>query len=363
MVRMVSDKAAVMAELIDILIVGTGRMAADHARRFAQIEGVRVLAAVDIDKAKLNEFCKVHDIRYAYTDLQEALRKHSFTACSVVTPDAYHATVSIACLQASLPVLCEKPLSDSVDSAVKMVEAAKMSGELTMVNLSYRASGALNRARELIDDGLLGEIRHVEASYRQSWLMSAYWGNWRTDDGWLWRLSQSHGSLGVLGDVGIHILDYVCAGVGMEITGLQCRLQTFHKAPGNRIADYNLDANDSCVMNIELSNGALGVVHMSRFYSGYQNDLVLSIHGDEGAVRVSTGSEGDKLFVSLGDDIHSPCWKERACESQPDTFDRFIAALRHGERPSPDFAHAARLQQYLALGFESHDTGRWVECN
>lgn len=353
-----------MADTIDILIVGTGRMAGDHARRYAQIDGVRVLAAVDIDNNKLQKFCKEHDIRNAYTNLQVALQRHTFTACSVVTPDAYHASVSIACLQADLPVLCEKPLSDTVESAVSMADAAVMSGKLTMVNLSYRASGALNRARDLIDEGALGCIRHVEASYRQSWLVSDYWGDWRTDDSWLWRLSESHGSLGALGDVGIHILDYVCAGVGMNIKGLQCRLQTFDKAQGNRIAEYSLDANDSCVMTIELTNGALGVVHMSRYYTGYHNDLVLSIHGSRGAARVSTGSEGDRLCVSLGEDIHSPCWKEVQCENQPDTFDRFIAALkRHETSVSPDFAHAARLQQYLTLGFESHSSGRWVICD
>ncbi|MFK8082015.1 MAG: Gfo/Idh/MocA family protein [Granulosicoccus sp.] len=348
--------------MLDILIVGTGRMATTHAERYKEIEGVRVLAAVDVDKARVEDFSDTHDIPYAYQDLNEALSRHQFAACSVVTPDAWHAPVSIACLEAGLPVLCEKPLSDSLDQAQAMVAAAEHAGLMTMVNLSYRTSGALDRARRYVDDGQIGDVRHVEASYRQSWLATDYWGDWKTEDAWLWRLSTAHGSLGVLGDIGIHILDYLCAGVGQDIAGLQCRLQTFDKAPENKIGEYTLDANDSCVMNIELGNGALGVVHMSRYYTGYMNDLILSIHGTTGALKVSTGQNGDLISTCLGKDMHSQTWTSVACKDQPDSFERFVKALESGGRPTPDFAHAAKLQQYLSLGFDSHERRCWVDC-
>ena len=351
-----------MAQVLKVLIVGTGRMAAQHAQRYAEIDSVQVIAAVDTDLLRVQTFCRHHKIEHAYQDLDVALSKHHFDACSVVTPDAYHAPVSIRVLQAGIAVLCEKPLSDSVDSAQAMVDAAAGSGQTTMVNLSYRSSGALARARELVDATELGQIRHVEASYRQSWLATDYWGDWKTEDAWLWRLSSKHGSMGVLGDIGIHILDFLCAGVGQDISGLQCRLQTFDKAPGNAINGYDLDANDSCVMNVQLANGVIGVVHMSRYYTGYMNDLFLSVHGTLGAVMVSTGQTGDSLQVSIGKDMHSQTWKTVEVTAQPDTFERFINAVRSGSTASPDFAHAANLQHYLNLGFESHDTGQWRDC-
>lgn len=351
-----------MNKALDILIVGTGRMAGQHAARFSEIDGVTVIAAVDVNLDRVTAFCLEHRIAHAYSDLDQALAAHRFDACAVVTPDAWHASVSVACLKAGLPVLCEKPLSDSLDSATAMVAAAVDAQQTTMVNLSYRSSGALYQARQLVDTGELGDIRHVEASYRQSWLASDHWGDWKTEDAWLWRLSSAHGSLGVLGDVGIHILDYLCAGVGQDIAGLQCRLKTFEKAAGNKIGEYVLDANDSCTMNVELTNGALGVVHMSRYYTGYMNDLVLTIHGTHGALKVSTGSDGDQLMACLGDDMHAQRWTTISCEDQPDTFERFVDALRAGGGVSPDFAHAARLQQYLSLAFESHQSGRWIDC-
>lgn len=348
---------------LNILLVGTGRMAETHAMRFSAIPGVTVLAAVDVNEDRVQSFSARHGIAYSYTRLSEALAAHRLDAVSVVTPDALHASITLQCLDAGLPVLCEKPLSDSMQTSQDMVNAARRTNVLNMVNLSYRVSGALYQARQWVDNGRLGDIRHVEASYRQSWLCSPYWGEWSSEDAWLWRLSTAHGSTGVLGDIGIHILDFVTAGAGMDITGLQCRLQTFDKAPENRIGEYVLDANDSCVLNMQMQNGALGVVHMSRFQTGYFNDLSLTLHGTEGALQVSTGQSGDKLMACLGEDRHIPQWQEVEVIEQPDTFERFIDALRQGGTASPDFAHAASLQYYLQRCLDSHDQGRWMDCD
>jgi predicted dehydrogenase len=345
-----------------VLLVGTGRMAGTHAKRFAAIPGINVVAAVDVNAERVRQFTATHGIANAYTQLDEALAAHRLDAVSVVTPDALHAPVTLQCLEAGLPVLCEKPLSDSIQASQNMVAAASRAGVLNMVNLSYRVSGALYQARTWVDQGRLGEVRHIDAAYRQSWLCSPYWGEWSTEEAWLWRLSTAHGSAGVLGDIGIHILDFVTAGVGMDITGLHCRLHTFDKAPGNRIGNYVLDANDSCVLNIQLENGALGVVHMSRFQTGYFNDLSLTIHGTEGALQVSTGQSGDKLRACLGENRHIPLWQDVECTAQPDTFERFVDALKNGKPGSPDFAHAAALQQYQQRCLDSHEKGRWLEC-
>ena len=54
----------------------------------------------------------------------------------------------------------------------------------------------------MVQAGEIGEVRHVRASYLQSWLTGRHWGDWRTEERWLWRPSPAHGSKGVLGDIG-----------------------------------------------------------------------------------------------------------------------------------------------------------------
>ena len=151
-----------------------------------------------------------------------------------------------------------------------------------MVNLRYRELPVMQMARALVEDGMVGEIRHIDAAYLQSWLVGTHWGDWRTEERWLWRLSGAHGSRGVLGDVGIHILDFASYVADQKPVSVHCRMKTFGKAEGDRIGAYGLDANDSFVMSIEFDGGALGVVHASRWMTGYANAMKLGVLRHEG---------------------------------------------------------------------------------
>ncbi len=85
-------------------------------------------------------------------------------------------------------------------------------------------------------------------------------------------------------------------------------MKTFDKAEGGMIDVYRLDVNDSVAMTVEFANGALGVVHMSRFATGKANDLDLLIHGEKGALKVWADSNGSTLEVCLGPDIDTQTW-------------------------------------------------------
>src|SRR4051795_174268 len=227
-----------------LLILGTGWMAHEHARQFGKIEGVELVAAVDVERSRVDEFSDVFDIPNRFTSLEDALTWGKFDAAANVTPDRIHHPTTMMLVAARKPVLCEKPLAENYAKAAEMATAVEQAGVISMVNLTYRGVAPLQKARQMVLAGEIGEIKHIEASYLQSWLISKFWGDWRTDPKWLWRLSRSHGSNGVLGDVGIHILDFASYGAGLDIDHVFCRLKAFDKAPGNRIGEYELDAND-----------------------------------------------------------------------------------------------------------------------
>jgi predicted dehydrogenase len=250
-------------------------------------------------------------------------------------------------LAAGKHVLCEKPLATNAAHAAEMAAAAATAGVVNMVNLTYRNVPALQKAAQMVRDGAIGTIRHFEASYLQSWLTQPAWGQWDKEPQWLWRLSTAHGSKGVLGDVGIHILDFATFIAGMEAVAVSCLLQTFDKAPGGRIGDYGLDANDSATMQLRLSNGALGTVAATRFATGHLNDLRLRLYGLDGGIEVSFENAVSRLRTCLGPDVRTGTWTEVACPPVPTLYQRFIAAIR-GEGPAePDFARGAALQVLL----------------
>jgi predicted dehydrogenase len=342
---------------VRLLIVGTGGMAGNHAENFAAMPGVTLWGGVDTNPERLAAFCDRFAIANRFTSIDAALADGGFDAVTNVTPDAAHHATTMPFLKAGKHVLCEKPLATEYGPAAEMTAAAQAAGVVNMVNFTYRKVLALEAARAMVARGAIGTVRHFEASYLQSWLTQPAWGDWKTETQWLWRLSGAHGSKGVLGDVGVHILDFATYVAGDRVESVSCRLKTFDKAPGGRIGDYVLDANDSFVMHLGMAGGAVGVVHASRFASGHLNDLKLSIFGDKGGLEVAFENNVSRLRACLEPNLKSAQWRTIRTPRVPSVYDRFIAAIRGSGDGTPDFARGAELQQVLDLAVESDAKG------
>ena len=339
--------------VVRVLIVGTGGMANQHAEAYAEMPDVQVVAGVDSDPVRLSGFCEKHGIEHSFGSVDEAIVWGAFDAVSNVTPDAVHYRTTMPLLGAGKHVLCEKPLATSEADAIEMVQAARAEGVVNMVNLTYRNGAALTAAAKIVADGQIGKVRHFEASYLQSWLTQPAWGDWQTEDQWLWRLSTAHGSMGVLGDVGVHILDFATFVAGSDVSDVSSRLTTFDKSKDGQIGGYVLDANDSMTMQATLANGAVGVIHASRMASGHLNDLRLRIFGTKGGLVVRFEQEQSQLSVSLGDDMLKGRWVDVTVPEVPSNYARFIAAVKDGVLVSPDFARGAILQSVLDRALQS----------
>ncbi|RCW21065.1 putative dehydrogenase [Ciceribacter lividus] len=334
---------------VRLLVLGTGGMANTHAMNFATIPDVQLVAAVDVDLAKARAFAARHDIPNTFTSLEEALAWGEFDAVTNVTPDRAHYPTTLPLIAAGKHVMCEKPLAETYGKADEMATAAERASLVNVVNLTYRNVAQVQKARQMVLAGEIGKVRHIEASYLQSWLVSKAWGDWSTESQWLWRLSTKHGSNGVLGDVGIHILDFAGYGAATDIDHIFARLKTFEKAPGNRIGEYDLDANDSFTMTAEFTNGAMGVIHASRWATGHLNELRLRIHGDKGALEVIHRPDRSVLRACLQEDVELAVWKEIAVDPVATNYQKFIAAIQEGRGQEPNFRHAANLQKILDL--------------
>ena len=342
---------------VRILILGTGGMANSHAEAYAAMPGVSLVAGIDTNAERLATFNARHGITHGFESVAEALAWGQFDAVSNVTPDPVHYPTTLPLLAAGKHVLCEKPLAANYPHAAEMAAAAQKAGVVNMVNLTYRNGPAVMHAANMVAEGAIGAVRHFEASYLQSWLTQPAWGEWSTEAQWLWRLSSAHGSLGVLGDIGVHILDFATLVAGAGASHVSCRLTTFDKAPGSRIGDYVLDANDSFNMHLRLENGAAGVIHASRMASGHFNDLRLRIFGTKGGLEVTYENNVSALRASIGDDIFAPLWRAIDVPKVDTNYQRFVAAIRHGGPVSPDFARGAGLQKVLDLAVLSNTQG------
>lgn len=344
-----------------LLLLGTGLVSSQHLREFGAVPECRLVACVDALPGRAAAFAAANGMDHAFESLDEALRWGEFDAAINATPDRAHKTTTLQLLAAGKHVFCEKPLAPNHVDALAMTEAAESSGLVNMVNFTYRNSPAVQKARLLVEAGEIGELRHVEASYRQSWLVSRAFGDWHAEDKWLWRLSVAHGSTGVLGDVGIHILDFATYGASDPIVSVRADLATFPKAEGDRIGEYTLDANDSVAIMARLSRGALATIVATRYATGHINDLTLTLHGTRGALKVETNGTTSSLSACLGADVDPGSWRPLTLEPTLSNARRFVDALSSRVNGDPSFRRAAEIQKVIDATFESDRTGRAVE--
>jgi predicted dehydrogenase len=336
--------------MIRIGIIGTGGMARQHADNFKAIKACRVVACADIMPGRAKEFAAKHGIPAAYEDVEEMLKNEKLDGVSVVTIDAAHAPTSLAAIRRKINVLCEKPLADSVEQAGKMVKAAKSAGVLTAVNFSYRNRPATQMAAKLVASGKLGDIRHVEGEYLQSWLTL----DWQVEPSLLWRLSKRHGSAGVLGDLGVHLLDLISFVVG-DLEALACDLTIFDKGV-KRIGDYVFDVNDSVSALLHFQNGARGTMNTTRWAKGRGNAVALRVYGTKGALDLDLDRpEEEQLKVCLGrgEDAHK--WVPVKCPKTPNQQERFVASIRTGKQGQTSFELGLKIQKYLQACIDSSE--------
>lgn len=336
-------------------------MANDHARFIGAEPGVALAACCDVDKKKAASFAARWNIPGVYADYHDLFKKEDLGSVSIVTRDDSHAAIALAAFNRKIAVFCEKPLAPTFKEAQKMADAAGAAGVINMVNFSYRRSSGLQKAAEFIGKGGLGELRHVEASYLQSWLVAKGWGIWQEGPQWLWRLSTKHGSAGVLGDVGVHLYDLVAFLCG-DFAEIGCVLNTFDKGvPGGKVGEYVLDANDSFLSTVRFENGALGTLHGSRWAVGQLNSIKVRVFGTRGGLELDLDrSENGYRLCAGTKNIDKGIWK--TVEGKPGirNYTRFVKAVKSGNQDPSDFLNGVKVQKYIQTSLDSAKKGRPV---
>jgi predicted dehydrogenase len=349
---------------IRIGIVGTGNIARSHAQHFGAITDVKLAACQDIVAERAKSFAAAHGVVHAVDSLDDLLNESDLVVVS--TPDAAHAEITLKALAAGKHVLCEKPLTATMQEAKLVVEAARLArarGQHHAINLSKRNAPAIQRAIELVQSGQLGEIRHVHGSYLQAWLASRYLGPW--SDAWLlWRLATDMGSGGALSDLGVHLLDYATAVAG-EVRAVRCTLRSYAKPAecGTMVTHHDghaLDANDTALIDLELTGGGLATLHTSRWGTGIGNSERLDVHGTHGALSLDLAMGADRLRTCLGNDRHRNAWTtSEGMPPVPSVQQRLITAIRGGAPADPDLIRGANVQAMLDACVRSSASGAW----
>jgi predicted dehydrogenase len=192
----------------------------------------------------------------------------------IVTPNHVHYPVAKAFAEAGIHVVSDKPLVHTREQADDLVATAARSGVVFGVTYNYTGYPMVKEARSLVRDGAIGAVRKVVVGYHQGWLATkleetgAKQAEWRTDPA-------RSGAAGAIGDIGSHAENLVATVTGLEIEAICADLTTF--VPGRRLDD---DGN----LLLRFVGGARGVLLASQVEIGHENDLVLQVYGETGAL-------------------------------------------------------------------------------
>jgi predicted dehydrogenase len=206
---------------------------------------------------------------------KEGKRPDGIEAVSIVTPNHMHAPVAKAFLKAGINVICDKPMTLTVKEAKELVALTKKTGLLFAVTHNYTAYPMLRQARAMVQDGILGDIRMVQAEYAQDWLTTAIekdgqkQASWRTDP-------KKSGAGGSIGDIGTHAYNAACFVTGLKLDSLCADLTTFVKG-------RKLDDNDNILLRWK--GGAKGMLWASQIAVGKENGLMLRVYGSKGGLE------------------------------------------------------------------------------
>ncbi len=149
---------------VKIGIIGTGGIARAYARAYREIPEAKIVGLCDIVPGRAKEYGRVQGFTDAkdFEDYRVMLDKLDLDAVSISTPNVAHAFIAIDCLDAKLDVLCEKPMSVTLEDAVGMAKAAKRNKKILSIGFQPRYDSNMQTIRELVQSGVLGDIYYVE---------------------------------------------------------------------------------------------------------------------------------------------------------------------------------------------------------
>jgi predicted dehydrogenase len=193
---------------------------------------------------------------------------------TVVTPNVSHFAISKAFLEAGFHVVCDKPMTYSLDEAGELVRLVEKTGLVFALTHNYTGNALVRHARAMFRSGEIGEIRKVIVEYLQDFLMRPLEKEGHRQAAW--RVDPAVSGIGgTLGDIGVHafnLLEYVACD---EVRELCCDKNAF-------LPDRELD--DDANILLRLRGGGRGVLTASQVATGEENGLRLRVYADGGAV-------------------------------------------------------------------------------
>lgn len=346
--------------VLKIGIIGLGGISAKHIKEIQASQKAVISAICDIDTQKLKTVGDRLGVPEAnrFTDYKNLIICPDVEAVEVCTPNYLHIPMAMDVVAAGKALELEKPLSVNYNGVDSLVQAIDEKGIVNMTCFSYRFLPAVRYAKHLIESGKLGKIINVDVAYLKS---SAFWAGRRLD----WRFVNEYAGCGVIGDLGVHLIDmtrYLVGEFESVYASTEIVVKQRQKLDSDEYAD--VETEDLATFIAKLSGNVKANFLISRCAIGNNNTIKYEIYGTEGVLRFNLNNPNE-LTLCIGevdretDSLHTVNVPKAYHRGQEDTFIR--AALGESFDDFPTVSEGARCQKIVDAVLESARTDTVVK--
>lgn len=286
------------AKTLNVGVISLGWMGRLHTRSYKQLQerfpevDVKINLAVACDPIEETRRVAVDELGFdrAVSDYRELLADPEIDVVSICSPNFLHREIALAAIEAGKPFWIEKPMGVSAAESREIAEAAEKAGLITGVGFNYRHTPAIEKLRELINEGRLGRITNVRA-----WLLADYAS--QPDGPLTWRYNRELAGAGVVGDLMSHGADLIQYLVGRidTVTALTGTFIPERPIPtkagvghsGWEVSDElgPVENEDYVAILARLDNGVVGTLEASRVAVGPRAEYMVEVYGTNGSAR------------------------------------------------------------------------------
>ena len=311
-----------MAE-IGIGILGGGYMGKAHSVAMAAVGAVfntalrpRLEMICASSAASAERYRAAYGFARGTDDWRVLVDDPEVEAIVIATPQALHRDIALAAFDRGKPVLCEKPMGATLEDAEAMVARAEETGVTNMVAYNYIRTPASQYARQLIDEGVIGDITWFRGEHTEDFLADPSTpANWRTDGM----------ANGTMGDLAPHMINAALALIG-PIAEVSAQVETVHRdRPGGTVTN-----DDHAQMMCRFDSGVMGHMYFSRVATGRKMGYAYEISGTKGAIRFDQEDQNAIwLYRMEGPDAQRGFTKILTGPAHPD-YEPFCLGPGHG---------------------------------
>ncbi|WP_282091877.1 Gfo/Idh/MocA family protein [Epibacterium ulvae] len=255
------------------LVAGAFSSDAERAHRSARDLGVEAARSY----ADFREMAKA-----------EAARADGLDAVSIVTPNHLHGEIAMAFLEAGIAVICDKPMTATLEQAEALTAVAKRTKTPFFLTHNYTGYPMVRQARDMIAQGALGALRLIDVAYLQDWLTRP------TDPAHKqasWRINPDLSGGGAIGDIGSHAYNLLRFVTGLRPETVSAQLRSF--VPGRAV-------DDDVRATLTFAGETYGQLWASQVAVGNENNLSLKIYGEAAALEWHQERPDQLIYTEFG---------------------------------------------------------------